>query len=217
MNLILFGPPGAGKGTQSKLLCERFHLTHLSTGDLIRAAIRAETDFGRRIKQRVEGGELISDEEVYQLVLEFVAARRSETDSFLFDGFPRTIPQIAMMDDLLERQRLAPPAIVNLDVPEELLLLRITGRRVCLDCKETFNIHFQPPPPERGCSFAACPMLQRADDKPETVRERLRVYHAQTRPLLHHYEMRGNLSSIDGSGSTEDVLERIESLLREHY
>lgn len=217
VNLILFGPPGAGKGTQSKLLCERFRLCHLSTGDVIRAAIRSGSEFGLSVKQRVERGELISDDDVTRLVELFVGERRSQTDSFLFDGFPRNIAQIDRLEEICQRFRLTEPAVVTLDVDEEVLELRITGRRICLECKGTFNVHYNPPPKEKGCGFTVCPMLQRADDTSETVRERLRIYREQTRPVLQHYEALGRLSSVEGTGGTEDVFQRICDLLVETY
>jgi len=217
VNLVLFGPPGAGKGTQAQRICEKYHLTHLSTGDAIRAAIRAGNAFGEKVRETVERGELIPDDMVTDLVIEFVKEKRPQTDSFLFDGFPRTTAQIGALDGICERFNLTPAAVVNLEVPESILMLRITGRRICLECKKTFNIYLNHPPKESGCDIMVCPLLQRADDKPETVRERLRVYHAQTEPVLHDYEMRGNLATINGTGDTEDVFERICTILAEHY
>lgn len=216
MNLVLFGPPGAGKGTQSQLICERFKLTHLSTGDCIRAAIRAGTPLGESVKAIVERGELIPDETVSQLVEEVVAGNRSTSDSFLFDGYPRTLSQIAHLEKVCEMFNLTAPVIVALEVPESALMLRITGRRICLDCKKTFNVYMNHPE-TTGCDIHQCRLLQRADDKPETVRERLRVYHAQTEPVLHHYEMQGRLARINGSGATENVFERIHAILAETY
>lgn len=216
MNLVLFGPPGAGKGTQSQLICERFHLTHLSTGDCIRAAIRSSTPLGIAAKTLVERGELIPDDLVSQLVEDVISKNRQTSDSFLFDGYPRTISQIGQLESFCEQYNLTAPVIVALDVPESVLMLRITGRRICLECKKTFNIYMQHPMDE-GCDVHQCPLLQRADDKPETVRERLRVYHRQTEPVLLHYEMQGRLARINGSGATEEVFERIHAILSETY
>lgn len=217
MNLVLFGPPGAGKGTQSQLLCDRYKLRHLSTGDAIRAAIRSGSPLGREVKARVEGGHLIDDDQVSEMVREILRQWRSETDTFLFDGYPRTLRQVEHLEELCAEFGLTSPAVVSLDVPEDILMRRITGRRICLECKKIFNVYFNPPRREDGCDANACPLMQRPDDTPETVSERLRVYHNQTAPVLQHYEMRGRLAAIDGAGETEEVFERICAILAEHY
>jgi len=216
VNLVLFGPPGAGKGTQSELICANYHLTHLSTGDCIRAAIRAGSELGRAVEGLVKRGELISDEMVSSLVEDFIRQKRSFSDSFLFDGYPRTLAQIDDLEAICDQFNLTRPAVVCLDVPESVLMLRITGRRICQECKKTFNI-FMHHPTEEGCDIHACPLLQRPDDKPETVRERLRVYHQQTEPVMAHYEMQGRLARINGSGDANQVFERVEKILSEQY
>ena len=217
MNLVLFGPPGAGKGTQATLICEKFRLRHLSTGDAIRAAIRQGSELGKRVKTRVEAGELIPDDLVTELVDDFVTSHLTETSSFLFDGYPRTLPQAEQLDEICETHSLTPPAVVSLDVPESLLMLRITGRRICTECRRTFNVYLSKLRFQDQCEVCHAPLLQRADDNPETVRERLRVYHEQTAPVLHHYEMTGRLSHITGTGNPEDVFARVCTLLAEHY
>ncbi len=217
MNVVLFGAPGAGKGTQAELICSKFHLTHISTGDLIRNAIRAESPLGKSIREQVEKGNLISDEQVVELACELIESKRSSSDSFLFDGYPRNLEQISMLEQICERYNLTEPVAVSMDVPESVLMLRITGRRICQKCKKTFNVYVNPPREEDGCGIDKCPLIQRADDTPATVRERLRVYHEKTEPVLHHYEMRGHLASINGSGTAEEVFERICKILTEQY
>ncbi|MEQ8822234.1 MAG: adenylate kinase [Sumerlaeia bacterium] len=213
MNLVLFGPPGSGKGTQSSLLCETYGLRHLSTGDAFRAAIRAGTPLGRDIKTRIEQGELVSDELTAQLVRGFVKQGLGEFRGYLFDGFPRTIPQVGLLDDILKEAGLAGVAVVNLDVPKDTLILRITGRRVCLDCKRTINVYFKAPSLPDQCDFRVCPFTQRVDDQPATVQERLRVYDEQTKPVLMEYELRGQLANIDGTGNVDSVFRRIKNAL----
>lgn len=217
MNLVLFGPPGAGKGTQAQLICEKYRLTHLSTGDAIRAAIRQGNELGRRVKNCVEKGNLVSDELVSDLVDDFITNNRDKSGSFLFDGYPRTLSQAEQLERIIERHHLGAPAVVILDVPDDELMLRITGRRICADCKRTYNIYLSRLRHEDQCDNCHGPLLQRADDKPETVRERLRVYHEQTEPILHYYEMSGRLSTINGTGTPEQVFERIQKILAEHY
>ncbi|MCB2155405.1 adenylate kinase [bacterium] len=217
MNLVLFGPPGSGKGTQSELVCEKFHLSHLSTGEAMRAAIRAGTDLGKRVKAIVERGELVPDELVSEVVDKIVVEKRPSTDSFLFDGYPRTVSQVADLDRICEFHTLSSPAIVNLEVPSEILMLRLTGRRLCSECRRTYNVYFDPPKQTGVCDLCHGPLMKRVDDTPETVKERLEVYEQQTKPVLHEYDNRHVLSNIDGTGTTQEVFERIRAILAEQY
>lgn len=219
MNLVLFGPPGAGKGTQAQRVCDQYLLTHLSTGDAIRKAIREKTPLGRQVAERVEHGELIPDDMVTGIVDDFIGSHRSQTDSFLFDGYPRTLRQIEQLEGVLEKHRLTPVAVVSLEVPDAELMDRITGRRVCSECRKTFNIHALDTKAIKACDVCNGnpPLVQRKDDSPETVEERLRVYHEQTAPVLHQYEMMGKLSTIDGTGTPDQVFERLSAILSEQY
>lgn len=217
MNLVLFGPPGAGKGTQAQKLCETFHLTHLSTGDQIRAAIRAGTEWGKNFNELVARGELIGDEVVTELADEVIRKARPTTDSFLFDGYPRTLAQIDHLENLCDKYNLDSPAVVTLDVPEEDLLLRITGRRICPECRKSFNIHLMKDVDAHRCDGCAERLLQRPDDNAESVKERLRVYHEQTYPVIQHYENQGRLNVVTGIGTTEEVFESIYTVLKEFY
>ncbi|MBI5154956.1 adenylate kinase [Candidatus Poribacteria bacterium] len=217
MNLVLFGPPGAGKGTQSQLACQKFHLHHLSTGDAIRAAIRQGTEFGQKVKSLVECGELIPDDMVTELVRRVVAGIRGNTDSILFDGYPRTVEQVRDLDQILEEYNLSQPAIVNLEVPDEILMLRMTGRRICTECRRTYNVYLNPTRIPGVCDNCGGPLMQRVDDNADTVKERLRVYSWQTKPVLQLYENRGALNNIDGTGASQDVFARICDILTEQY
>lgn len=220
MNLVIFGPPGAGKGTQAQLLCKTFHLTHLSTGDAIRAAIRGGSELGKSFNKKVARGELISDDMVTAIANEFVKIERPNTDSFLFDGYPRTLNQITHLAKICEDHQLDTPAVVSLEVPEEALLLRITGRRICPSCRKSFNINNMEGAQgtdELQCDVCFERLLQRPDDNAESVKERLRVYHSQTAPVIEYYESQGQLNRVDGIGSADEVFSRIYSVLKEFY
>ncbi len=217
MNLILFGPPGSGKGTQSELICQHFGLTHISTGDALRGAIRQGTPIGRKAQEVIERGDLVGDEVVTELLREIIGEKRAGTDSFLFDGYPRTLNQVHLLNGLLEEFRLPEPSVINLVVPEEALMLRLTGRRICSVCRATFNIHFKPTRQAGVCDVCSGPLTKRVDDSPETTRERLRVYHEQSAPVLEEYQEHGKLHNIDASGSAEEVFEKITRVLEMSY
>ena len=217
MNLVLFGPPGSGKGTQSELVCEMFHLSHLSTGEALRAAIEAGSELGKRAKAIVEDGDLVPDKMISEVVDQIVGEHRANTASFLFDGYPRTISQVKDLDDLCERHNLAAPAIVNLEVADEILMLRLTGRRICSECKHSYNVHFDPPKQAGVCDLCHGPLIKRADDNLETVKERLEVYDRQTKPVLLEYDNRHTLTNVDGTGDAQAVFERIRAILSEQY
>lgn len=217
MNLILFGPPGSGKGTQSERLVSKYAMTHISTGDALRAAIRNKTDVGIRAQQVMESGELVNDDIVTDLLRDIIRPLREQTASFLFDGYPRTVEQIHRLETLCDEFGLPSPALINLEVPEETLILRLTGRRICSECRATFNIYFSPTRQPGVCDLCAGPLTKRVDDNPETVRERLRVYHEQSFPVLDHYRELGQLYSIDATGSTEEVSQKIAKVIEENY
>lgn len=217
MNLILFGPPGSGKGTQSQRIVGRFAMTHISTGDALRSAIRNKTEVGLRAQKVMESGELVSDEIVTDILRDIIRPLRKETGSFLFDGYPRTVEQVACLEAICEEFSLPAPAVINLEVPEETLILRLTGRRLCGSCGATFNIYFQPTRQAGVCDVCSGPLTKRVDDEPETVRERLRVYHGQSSPVLKIYQERGALHSIEATGSADEVFKKIIRIIEDNY
>lgn len=217
LNLILFGPPGSGKGTQSSRLVAHYGMTHISTGDALRAAIRNKTEIGMRAQAIMERGALVGDDLVTELLGSIIGQHRETTDSFLFDGYPRTRQQVKNLDELIEEYNLSPPAVIVLDVPDETLILRLTGRRICAHCRAVFNIYFSPARQNGVCDVCAGPLMKRVDDNPETTRERLRVYHEQSRPVLDLYSDRGLLYTIDATGNAEEVFRKINAVIEENY
>ncbi len=213
MRLILLGPPGSGKGTHAGWLSEKFGIPAISTGDILRAAVAAGTELGRKAKSYMDGGQLVPDEVMIGLIEE----RLRESDcapGFLLDGFPRTVPQAEALDDLLRKLGWSLDAVLELDVDEEEIVRRLTSRRVCSRCGRIFNLVYDPPPADGRCPECGGEVIQRSDDREETVRNRLRVYHQQTAPLVEFYRDRGLLVSVDGNGSIEQVRERVLGALR---
>lgn len=213
MNLVLFGPPGSGKGTQSLLLAERRGFMHLSTGEALRAAVKARTRAGIEAQAIMERGELVPDDVVTRILADFVGEYRRKTQRFLFDGYPRTVPQVFLLDKLLADYKLASPYLLCIDVPEETLLPRLTGRRICVKCKAMYNIHFSPSKVEGVCDVCGGHTQQRNDDREETIRERLRVYREQCLPVMEEYRQRGRLQTVSGVGTMEEVFTRVDTAI----
>ena len=213
VRIILMGPPGGGKGTQAKLLQERYNIAQLSTGDMLRAAVKAKTAVGLEAKTVMESGQLVSDD----IVIRMIAERMQWNDclqGFILDGFPRTIVQAEMLENLLAEQQLALDQVIEVRVPDEMLVQRITGRFSCAQCGAGYHDVFQRPRVEGVCDFCgSIHFIRRDDDNEKTVRSRLKDYHAQTAPLLPYYASKGLLRVIDGSRSIEDVTEQIEKAL----
>jgi adenylate kinase len=209
MRLVLLGPPGSGKGTQSALLAERLGVPHISTGDMLRAAVAAGTELGSKAAAHMEAGELVPDD----LVVLIVRERLSQPDAnegFLLDGFPRTDVQAEKLGGMLEEISSGLDAVVLIDVPEEDILRRLSGRRVCLACGAVYHIDSNPPPEHRRCPEGGeCSFVQRHDDTEAVIKERLRIYREQTSPLINYYKSRGLLVSVDGVGSVREVFDRI--------
>lgn len=211
--LILLGPPGSGKGSQSALLVERFGVPQISTGDMLRAAAAERTELGRLAGKYMEAGELVPDDLVIGIVrerLQLPDAKRG----FILDGFPRNEVQAEKLDAMLEEINTELDGVVLIDVPGEEIISRISGRRVCKACGAVYHLVNNPPPPHRECpAGGACVFSQRKDDREEVVLERLRVYREQTTPLIEYYKQRGALLTVDGVGTVQQVFDRIVRVL----
>jgi adenylate kinase len=211
MRLILLGPPGSGKGTQAQLLGRNFHLEHISTGDLLRAARDEGTLLGLRAKSFMDAGQLVPDELVNDLVAE--RFRGSRLERFLMDGYPRKLSQAAAFDALLREQFLDLNAVVLLTVEDEEIVRRLSGRRTCPNCKATYHVNNKPPKVSDVCDLCGHQLIQRSDDKPETIRARLMVYHRDTVELIPHYRAQGLLREVPGEGEIAAVYDNILKVL----
>jgi len=212
MRIILLGAPGSGKGTQAQKMVQQFHIPQVSTGDLLREAVAAGTDLGKRAKTAMDAGELVSDEIVLGMIRERLG-RSDAADGFILDGFPRNISQAQALDGLLEELGAPLDAAVLMDVDFDVLLKRLTGRRTCSGCGKVFNVYFFPPAKEGVCDGCGGQLKQRADDNEETISQRLKVYEAQTAPLVEFYESRDKLKVVPAEGEIEAVYERLVSAL----
>lgn len=212
MNLILLGAPGAGKGTQSKLLQEKWNIPQISTGDMLRAAKQAKTPLGLKAETFMNAGKLVPDEVVIGLIRERLAAPDTAR-GFILDGFPRTVAQAEALGDLLKDLNRRLDAVVNLEVPEAELVERLTGRRTCSNCGTGFHLRFSPPRQTGVCDRCGGSLIQREDDQEATIRLRLKVYLEQTAPLVAYYEKAGLLRGASGIGSTEEVFARLSSIV----
>ncbi len=214
MNLILLGPPGAGKGTQAKMLIERFGIPQISTGDMLRAAVAAKTELGLKAKACMDAGTLVPDEVVIGIVGERL--QQSDCDKgFILDGFPRTVPQADALKTTLAGLGKALTAVISLEVDSEALVERLTGRRTCRSCGRGYHLKFDPPAKADLCDACGGELIQRDDDREETIRKRLRVYQEQTAPLVTYYQEEGLLVAIDGMQEMTAVQEDILATLQE--
>ncbi len=212
MKIIMLGAPGAGKGTQAKQIAEKYSIPHISTGDIFRANIKEGTELGTKAKTYMDQGLLVPDE----LVVELVADRIVKDDcknGFVLDGFPRTIPQAEALDAALEKMGEKMDYAIDVDVPDENIVTRMSGRRACLNCGATYHIVTIPTKVEGICDKCGTEVVLRDDDQPETVQKRLTVYHEQTQPLIDYYSNQGILKSVDGTLPMEDVFEAIVEIL----
>ena len=198
MKIIMLGAPGAGKGTQAKMIAEKYGLPHISTGDIFRANIKNGTELGKEAKEYMDKGLLVPDELTVRLLLDRVAQDDCK-NGYVLDGFPRTIPQAEVLDEKLSELGEKVDYAINVDVPDENIVNRMSGRRACLNCGATYHIVSIPPKKEGICDVCASALVLRDDDRPETVQNRLKVYHEQTQPLIDFYEKKGVLRSVDGT------------------
>lgn len=214
MRLIMLGAPGAGKGTQAKRVAAKYNIPHISTGDIFRANIKEGTELGKKAKSYMDAGQLVPDE----LVCDLVADRIAKDDckgGFILDGFPRTIPQAEALDAAVEKLGTKIDHAVDVDVPDEAIIERMGGRRACVGCGATYHIVYNPTKKEGICDACGGELILRDDDKPETVKTRLNVYHEQTQPLIDYYEKKGVLVTVDGTQDMDAVFAEIVNKLGE--
>jgi adenylate kinase len=212
LNLVLLGPPGSGKGTQGERLQEDFRLPYYATGDILRAAVREGSELGTKAKEFMDGGDLVPDEVMVDLIGERVS-REEAADGFILDGFPRTTGQAEALDAKMEELGRGLSAAILIDVSDEEVIRRLSGRRVCVKEGHIFHVEFDPPKNEGVCDICGARLEIRDDDKPEVVRNRLDTYHGKTEPLVSYYEERALLRRVDGAPAPEEVNDRIRAML----
>ena len=212
LNLVLLGPPGAGKGTQAERLFTDFDLPYYATGNILRAAIEEETELGREAKEYVDRGDLVPDELICRVIEERLDSGEAD-DGFLLDGFPRTIGQAEMLERALDERGRSLTAVLLIEVSDDEVVRRLSGRRTCVKSGHVYHLEFDPPKNEGICDQDGSRLIQRDDDKPETIRNRLAVYHQQTEPLMALYEDKGLLRRFDGSRTPDDVHAHIRATL----
>ena len=203
MKIIMLGAPGAGKGTQAKKIAEKYHIPHISTGDIFRANIKGGTELGMKAKTFMDQGMLVPDEITIGMLMDRIKDADCE-QGYVLDGFPRTIPQAESLTEALAGLGESIDYAINMDVPDELILSRMAGRRACLNCGATYHVKNNPPKQEGICDVCGQKLVIRDDDQPETVQKRLDVYHVQTQPLIEYYRNLGVLKEIDGTTGVEE-------------
>ena len=212
MKIIMLGAPGAGKGTQAKKIAEKYQIPHISTGDIFRANIKNGTELGKKAKTYMDQGLLVPDELVCDLVVDRVKQEDCK-NGYILDGFPRTIPQAESLDAALAALGESMDYAINVEVPDENIVNRMSGRRACVGCGATYHVVYAPTKKEGICDACGAELILRDDDKPETVQKRLTVYHEQTQPLIEYYDSEGILKTVDGTQDLNDVFEDIIEIL----
>ncbi|MDD3364282.1 MAG: adenylate kinase [Syntrophomonas sp.] len=212
MNIILMGPPGAGKGTQAELIKVAYPIPHISTGDMFREAVVNGTAMGKEAKKYMDAGQLVPDQVTIGIVEDRLAQGDCES-GFLLDGFPRTTLQAQALDQVMAKRGKNVEVALNISVPEDILLIRMSGRVSCTTCKAVYNTKFNPPASTGVCDKCGGELVQRSDDKEETVKNRLKVYQDQTQPLLNYYEQQGNLTTLDGNRDSVEVFKDVKAIL----
>jgi len=214
MKIIMLGAPGAGKGTQAKMIADKYSVPHISTGDIFRANIKNGTELGMEAKKYMDQGLLVPDELTVKILLDRVAQEDCK-DGYVLDGFPRTIPQAKVLDDELTKLGETIDFAIDVNVPDENIINRMSGRRACLACGATYHIAHVPPKQEGICDRCGKELVLRDDDKPETVKNRLEIYHEQTQPLIDFYTEKGVLKTVDGTVPMNEVFNAIVAILGE--
>ena len=212
LNLVLLGPPGAGKGTQAERLVTDFDLPYYATGDILREAVKDGTELGKEAKGYMDRGELVPDELICKVIMERIDQPEAE-DGFLLDGFPRNKQQADILENALEQRGRTLTAVLLIDADDDEVIKRISGRRVCVKNGHVYHVDFDPPKHDDVCDQDGSRLIQRDDDKPETIKKRLEVYHAQTKPLIDYYESRSILRHFDGSRTPSEVHDHIRATL----
>ena len=212
MKIVMLGAPGAGKGTQAKMIAEQYGIPHVSTGDIFRMNIKNGTDLGKEAKTYMDKGELVPDELTVRILLDRVAQEDCK-NGYVLDGFPRTIPQAECLDKALAEMNDSMDYAINIDVPDENIITRMGGRRACVGCGATYHVVNIPPKKEGICDRCGGELILRDDDKPETVKKRLDVYHEQTQPLIDYYTKKGIIKDVDGTQQMDDVFNAIVKIL----
>ncbi len=212
MKIVMLGAPGAGKGTQAKMIAERYQIPHISTGDIFRMNIKNGTELGKEAKTYMDAGKLVPDELTVKILLDRVSNEDCK-NGYVLDGFPRTIPQAEVLTDALNKLNDKIDYAINVDVPDENIVNRMGGRRSCPSCGQVYHVVHMPPKQDGVCDKCGAGLVQRDDDKPETVSQRLHVYHDQTQPLIEYYEKAGVLKNVDGTKDQKEVFEAITGIL----
>lgn len=212
MKIVMLGAPGAGKGTQAKMIAERYQIPHISTGDIFRMNIKNGTELGKEAKTYMDAGKLVPDELTVKILLDRVSNEDCK-NGYVLDGFPRTIPQAEVLTNALNKLNDKIDYAINVDVPDENIVNRMGGRRSCPSCGQVYHVVHMPPKQDGVCDKCGAGLVQRDDDKPETVSQRLHVYHDQTQPLIEYYEKAGVLKNVDGTKDQKEVFEAITGIL----